>query len=97
MRTLIEQQCIDMTRGVPFMAARSFGRYWQVDKRRAAVIAELDAGDTEATLWTMAAQIVEYRRVMALLAGAIELARVGAPFAVMASRSPHVGRRQRTP
>ena len=70
-----------MTRGVPFMAARSFGRYWQVDKRRAAVIAELDAGDTEATLWTMAAQIVEYRRVMALLAGAIELARVGAPFA----------------
>ena len=72
-----------MTRGVPFMAARSFGRYWQVDKRRAAVIAELDAGDTEATLWTMAAQIVEYRRVMALLAGAIELARVGAPFAVM--------------
>jgi hypothetical protein len=31
----------------------------------------------------MAEEITQYRRAMALLAGAIDLARVGAPFAVM--------------
>ena len=54
---------------------REFRGYW--DQTIA------DAGNTEATLQAMAAEITHYRRALALLAGAIELARVGAPFAVM--------------
>jgi hypothetical protein len=50
---------------------------WQ---RRIEVITELDAGDPEATLHALAAEILEYRRAMRLLREAIGWADIGAPF-----------------
>jgi hypothetical protein len=52
-------------------------------QQRDAVIVESDAGNAEATLQAMAAQIVQYRRALALLGTAIELAQAGAPFALI--------------
>ena len=53
-------------------------------QQRDAVIAEFDAGDTEATMQAMATAIVEHRRALALLARAIAWAETGAPFALLA-------------
>jgi hypothetical protein len=50
------------------------------------VIAEFDAGDPEATMHALAAEILEYRRALRLLAAAIGWADIGAPFALIAPR-----------
>ena len=54
-----------------------------VDKIKA-VIAEFDAGDHEATLHAMAAEILKHRQSLRLLAKAVGWADVGAPFALIA-------------
>jgi len=49
------------------------------------VIAEFDAGDSEATLHALADEILNYRRAMRLLVEAIGWADAGAPFSLMGS------------
>ena len=53
-------------------------------RQRVMVITEFDAGDPEATMQAMAAEILEYRRALRLLAKAIGWADAGAPFALIA-------------
>jgi hypothetical protein len=53
-------------------------------RQRVMVITEFDAGNPEATLHAMAAEILEYRRALRLLAQAIGWAEAGAPFALIA-------------
>jgi hypothetical protein len=48
-----------------------------------AVIAEFDAGDPEATLHALAAEILEYRRAMRLLREAVGWTDIGAPFSLI--------------
>ena len=48
------------------------------------VITEFDAGNPDATMQAMAAEILEYRRALRLLAKAIGWADAGAPFALIA-------------
>ena len=52
-------------------------------QRRVELIAEFDAGDPEATLHALAAEILEYRRAMRLLVEAVGWADAGAPFMLM--------------
>jgi len=52
-------------------------------RQRVMVITEFDAGDSEATLHAMAEAILEYRRVLGLLGRAVDLAKAGAPVAVI--------------
>jgi hypothetical protein len=47
------------------------------------VITEFDAGNPEATLHAMAEAILEYRRALRVLGRAVDLAKVGAPVAVI--------------
>ena len=47
------------------------------------VIAEFGAGDSEATLHTLVAEILEYRRAMRLLVEAVSWAEIGAPFSLI--------------
>ena len=47
------------------------------------VITEFDAGDPEATMHTLADEILKYRRAVKLLAKAIGWAETGAPFALI--------------
>ena len=47
------------------------------------VITEFDAGDPEATLHALAAEILEYRRAMRLLVEAVGWADIGAPFSLI--------------
>src|SRR5215472_11868607 len=51
------------------------------------VITEFDAGDPEATMHALAAEILKYRRAVLLLAKAIGWADAGAPFALIAPGS----------
>jgi len=53
-------------------------------QRRVELIAEFDAGDPEATLHALAAEILEYRRAMRLLREAVGWADIGAPFSLIA-------------
>ena len=48
------------------------------------VIAEFDAGISEATMHALADEILKYRRAVRLLAKAVGWADVGAPFALIA-------------
>jgi len=48
------------------------------------VITEFDAGDHEATLHAMAAEILKHRQPLRLLAKAVGWADVGAPFGLIA-------------
>jgi len=57
-------------------------------RQRVMVITEFDAGDPEATMHALAAEILEYRRAMRLLVEAIGWAGAGAPFALIAP-GPH--------
>jgi hypothetical protein len=52
------------------------------------VITEFDAGNSEATLYALADEILKYRRAVRLLAKAIGWADAGAPFGV-AGPSPY--------
>jgi hypothetical protein len=52
-------------------------------QRRVELIAEFDAGDPEATLHALAAEILEYRRAMRLLREAVGWADLGAPFSLI--------------
>ena len=47
------------------------------------VITEFDAGDPDATMHAMAEAILEYRRALRVLGRAVDLAKVGAPVAVI--------------
>jgi hypothetical protein len=47
------------------------------------VITEFDAGDPDATMHAMAEAILEYRRALRVLGRAVDLAKVGAPVAVL--------------
>ena len=47
------------------------------------VITEFDAGEPEATMHAMAEAILEYRRALQTLGRAVDLAKVGAPVAVI--------------
>ena len=64
-------------------------------RQRVMIIAELDAGDPEATLHALADEILKYRRAVRLLAEAIGWAGTGAPFALI-SPGP-LWRPRRTP
>jgi hypothetical protein len=68
-------------RGNRITARQEFERKEQ--HRRDVVIAEFDAGETEATMHAMAAEILRYRENMARLAEAVALAQAGAPFALI--------------
>ena len=63
-------------------------------QQRVMVIAEFDAGDPEATIYAMAEAILEYRRVLRVLGRVVDLAKVGAPVAVI---GPGPGWRPRQP
>jgi len=52
-------------------------------QRRVEVIAEFDAGDPEATLHSLAGEILEHRRAMRLLVEAVGWADIGAPFSLI--------------
>src|SRR5262249_30571415 len=74
------------------MAKKQRAEQWAEHRRRreeeerqsrVMVITEFDAGDPEATMHARAAEILEYRRALRLLAKAIGLADVGAPFGVI--------------
>jgi hypothetical protein len=52
-------------------------------RQRVTVITEFDAGDPEATLHALAAEILEYRRAMRLLVEAVGWADIGAPFSLI--------------
>ena len=52
-------------------------------RQRVMVIREFDAGDPEATMHAMAGAILEYRRVLGLLGRAVDLAKAGAPVALI--------------
>jgi len=47
------------------------------------VITEFDAGDPDATMHAMAEAILEYQRALRVLGRAVDLAKVGAPVAVI--------------
>jgi hypothetical protein len=47
------------------------------------VITEFAAGDPDATMHAMAEAILEYRRALRVLGRAVDLAKVGAPVAVL--------------
>jgi hypothetical protein len=47
------------------------------------VITEFDTGDPEATMHALAEAILEYRRALRVLGRAVDLAKVGAPVAVI--------------
>jgi hypothetical protein len=47
------------------------------------VITEFDVGDPDATMHAMAGAILEYRRVLGLLGRAVDLAKAGAPVALI--------------
>jgi hypothetical protein len=47
------------------------------------VITEFDAGDPDATMHAMAGAILEYRRVLQTLGRAVDLAKAGAPVALI--------------
>jgi hypothetical protein len=47
------------------------------------VITEFDTGDSDATMHAMAEAILEYRRALRMLGRAVDLAKVGAPVAVL--------------
>src|SRR5262249_30982310 len=53
-------------------------------RQRVTVIAEFDAGISEATMHVLADEILKYRRAVRLLAKAVGWADVGAPFALIA-------------
>src|SRR5215470_19588420 len=53
-------------------------------RQRVMVITEFDAGDPEATMHAMAGAILEYRRVLQTLGRAVDLAKAGAPVALIA-------------
>ena len=53
-------------------------------RQRVTVIAEFDAGISEATMHALADEILKYRRAVRLLAKAVGWADVGAPFALIA-------------
>src|SRR5215831_5207046 len=50
---------------------------------RVMVITEFDAGDLEATMHALAEAILEYRRALRVLGRTVDLAKVGAPVAVI--------------
>src|SRR5262249_58064774 len=52
-------------------------------QQRVMVIAEFDAGDPEATMQAMAAEILRYRLCVRQFADAIELTRAGAEFGLI--------------
>ena len=52
-------------------------------QQRVMVIAEFDAGDPDATMHAMAEAILEYRRALRMLGRAVDLAKVGAPVALI--------------
>ena len=52
-------------------------------RQRVMVITEFDAGDSDATMHAMAEAILEYRRALRVLGRAVDLAKVGAPVAVI--------------
>jgi hypothetical protein len=52
-------------------------------QRRVMVITEFDAGDPEATMHAMAEAILEYRRALGVLGRVVDLAKVGAPVALI--------------
>ena len=62
----------------------------QERRQRVMVITEFAAGDPEATMHAMAAEILRYRRCMRQLADVIGWASAGAPFGVIAPG--HYGR-----
>ena len=79
------------------MARKQLAEQWAEHRRqrdeedrqqRVMVITEFDAGDPEATMHALAAEILEYRRAMRLLVEAIGWAGAGAPFALIAP-GPH--------
>jgi hypothetical protein len=53
------------------------------------VITEFDAGDPEATMHAMAEAILEYRRALRVLGRAVDLAKAGAPVAVIGPGPRH--------
>jgi hypothetical protein len=53
-------------------------------RQRVMVITEFAAGDPEATMHAMAEAILEYRRALGVLGRAVDLAKVGAPVALIA-------------
>src|SRR5215831_346470 len=59
-------------------------RRWEAERqRRVEVIAEFHAGNPEATLHALAAEILEYRRAIRLLVEAVGWADIGAPFSLI--------------
>jgi hypothetical protein len=52
-------------------------------RQRVMVITEFDVGDPDATMHAMAGAILEYRRVLGLLGRAVDLAKAGAPVALI--------------
>ena len=52
-------------------------------RQRVAVVAEFDAGDSEATMHAMATEILRYRLCVRQLADAIGLTRAGAEFGLI--------------
>ena len=56
----------------------------QEGRQRVMVITEFDTGDPEATLHSLASEILKYRRAVRLLAQAIGWAGAGPPFALVA-------------
>jgi hypothetical protein len=52
-------------------------------RQRVMVITEFDAGDPEATMHAMAEAILEYRRALRVLGRVVDLAKAGAPVAVI--------------
>src|SRR5262249_11767697 len=52
-------------------------------RQRVMVITEFGAGDSEATMDAMAEAILEYRRALGVLGRAVDLAKAGAPVALI--------------
>jgi len=74
------------------MVSKQLAKRWAEQRRqheeeerqsREMVIAEFDAGDPEATMQAMAAEILRYRLCVRQLADAIELTRAGAEFSLI--------------
>ena len=58
------------------------------DRRQGAMaITEFDAGNPEATVHAIAGAILEYRRVLGALGRVVDLAKAGAPVALIAPAS----------
>jgi hypothetical protein len=74
------------------MVSKQLAKRWAEHRRqyeeeerqsRVMVITEFDVGDPEATLHAMAEAILEYRRALRVLGRAVDLAKAGAPVAVI--------------